>query len=100
VGIAVVGLGDHGLGKGDSSMGQLRIMSHLGDAKVTWDAKKAAEGDPEAIAAVREAERIFAEHRAQGSTAFAVAPGQAPKVIEQFDPQAEQIVVTPRIAGG
>lgn len=81
-------------------MGQLRIMSHLGDTRIAWDTKKAAEGDPEAQAAVREAERIFAEHRAQGSTAFAVAPGQAPKVVETFDPEAEQIVVVPRIAGG
>lgn len=81
-------------------MGQLRIMSHLGDTKVTWDAKKAGEGDPEAAAAVREAERIFAEHRAQGSTAFAVAAGARPRVIEHFDQEAEQIVVVPRIAGG
>jgi hypothetical protein len=81
-------------------MGQLRIMSHLGDSTVAWDTRKAATGDPEAIAAVQEAERIFAEARAQGSTAFAVAPGAAPKVIEAFDPETEQIVVVPRIAGG
>jgi len=81
-------------------MGQLRIMSHLGDTKVTWDARKAAEGDREAAAAVREAERIFAEHRTQGSTAFTVAPGHKPAVIEQFDAEAEQIVIVPRIAGG
>jgi hypothetical protein len=81
-------------------MGQLRIMSHLGDTKVAWDARKATAGDPEAAAAVREAERIFAEQRAQGGTAFAVAPGERPKVIERFDPETEQIVIVPRIAGG
>ena len=63
-------------------------------------ARKAAEGDREAAAAVREAERIFAEHRTQGSTAFTVAPGHKPAVIEQFDAEAEQIIIVPRIAGG
>ena len=81
-------------------MSQLRIMSHLGDTKVSWDAQKAAEGDPEAAAAVREAERIFAEHRAQGSTAFAVKAGERPRVIEHFEREADQIVMVPRIAGG
>lgn len=81
-------------------MGQLRIMSHLGDTKMTWDRKKVAEGDTEAMAAVREAERIFAEARAQGSTAFVVEPGQKPRVTETFDPQAEQTIIVPRIAGG
>ena len=81
-------------------MGQLRIMSHLGDTRLAWDVKKAAEGDPEAVAAVREAERIFAEHRAQGGTAFAVEPGQKPRVIEHFEREADQIIMVPRIAGG
>jgi hypothetical protein len=49
---------------------------------------------------VREAERIFAEHRAQGSTAFAVKPGERPRVIEVFDQEADQIIMVPRIAGG
>jgi hypothetical protein len=75
-------------------------MSHLGDTRVTWDAKKAAEGDTEAAAAVREAERIFAENRAQGGTAFVVEPGQAPRVVEHFEKEADQIIMVPRIAGG
>jgi hypothetical protein len=81
-------------------MGQLRIMSHMGDTKLVWDTQRVAEGDPEAIAAVREAERIFAEQRAQGSTAFAVEPGVKPRRIETFEPETEQIIVVPRIAGG
>ena len=81
-------------------MGQLRIMSHLGDSRVAWDQKRVEQGDAEALAAVREAERIFAEHRAQGSTAFLVEADQKPRVIERFDPNAEQIIVVPRIAGG
>lgn len=81
-------------------MGQLRIMSHQGDTRVVWDSKRADEGDAEAAAAVREAERIFAEHRAQGSTTFVVEPGQQPRVIEQFEREADQIIIAPRIAGG
>ena len=81
-------------------MGELRIMSHLGDTRVAWDTRKALEGDVEAAAAVREAERIFAEHRTLGSTAFVVEPEQKPRVITTFDPNARQIVVVPRIAGG
>lgn len=81
-------------------MGQLRIMSHLGDTKVAWDHDKAVAGDTEARAAVREAERIFAEHRAQGGTAFAVEQGVQPRVIDRFDPAVERIVMVPRVAGG
>ena len=45
-------------------MGMLRVMSRRGDDRVTWDVQKVQEGDPEATAAVREAERIFAQERA------------------------------------
>jgi len=81
-------------------MGQLRIMSRRGDTKVAWDAAKATTGDADAIAAVKTAERIFAEARAQGSTAFAVTPDVAPRVMDWFDADVDQIVVVPRIAGG
>jgi hypothetical protein len=56
--------------------------------------------DPEAVAAVREAERIFAEQRARGATAVRVAPGKPAERIEKFDPQAEQIMMIPRVVGG
>jgi len=81
-------------------MGRLRIMSHRGDTVVVWDPKKAEAGDPEALEAVREAERIFAEERARGATAFAVKPGQPAQRLEHFDKTADQIVIVPRIAGG
>ena len=81
-------------------MGVLRIMSRRGDDRVVWDQKKVAVGDPEALAAIREAERIFAQERARGATAFQVETGQAPKRVETFDPQAEQIVMIPRVVGG
>lgn len=81
-------------------MGMLRIMSRRGDDRLAWDNHKVGAGDVEAIAAVREAERIFAQERAKGSTAFRVEPGKPVQRIEQFDATAEQIVMVPRVVGG
>ncbi|MBV9231856.1 MAG: hypothetical protein JOZ18_21280 [Chloroflexi bacterium] len=81
-------------------MGMLRVMSRRGDDRVTWDEQKVQTGDAEAIAAVREAERIFAQERAKGSTAFRVETGKPVQRIEQFDATAEQIVLVPRVVGG
>ncbi len=81
-------------------MGMLRVMSKRGDDKVAWDSQKVAVGDPEALAAIREAEAIFAEQRALGATAFKVETGQPPVRIETFDEKAEQIVMVPRVIGG
>jgi hypothetical protein len=81
-------------------MGMLRVLSRRGDDRVAWDVKKAEVGDLDAVAAVREAERIFSEERARGATAFKVEPGQAPTRIEQFDQTAQQIILVPRVVGG
>jgi hypothetical protein len=78
----------------------LRVMSRRGDDRVAWDVSRAQVGELDAIAAVKEAERIFAEERAKGATAFKVEPGQAPVRIDQFDQTAEQIVLVPRVVGG
>lgn len=78
----------------------LRIMSRRGDDRVTWDEQKALVGDAEAIAAIREAERIFAQERAKGATAFRVETGKPIERIEHFDATAEQIVMVPRVVGG
>ena len=81
-------------------MGMLRMMSRRGDDRLAWDEQKVLEGDLEAIAAVREAERIFAQERAKGATAFRVEPGRPAQRIDQFDATAEQIVMVPRVVGG
>jgi hypothetical protein len=81
-------------------MAKLRVLSAAGDSTVEWDAARVREGDPDALAAVREAERIFAEQRARGATAFVVAPDAPARRIDQFDPAAEQVVMVPRVAGG
>jgi hypothetical protein len=81
-------------------MGMLRVMSRRGDDRVAWDVKKVEVGDLEAVAAIEEAERIFAAERTRGATAFKVETGQAPVRIDQFDRTAEQIILVPRVVGG
>ena len=81
-------------------MGMLRVMSRRGDDRVTWDEQKVLAGDPEASAAIREAERIFEQERAKGATAFRIDPGKPAQRIEEFDRTAEQIVLVPRVVGG
>jgi hypothetical protein len=81
-------------------MGMLRIMSRRGDERVVWDSEKVESNDSEAVAAIREAERIFEQERARGATAFKVESGKPGERIEQFDRTAEQIVMVPRVVGG
>ncbi len=81
-------------------MASMRILSARGDTAVEWDAAKFTEGDPEARAAVAEAERLFQELKAKGATAFTVRPGRPAERLDVFDPLAEQIVIVPRVAGG
>lgn len=79
---------------------RLRVLSHLGDSAISWDAERVAAGDADALAAVEEAERIFATERARGATAFRLQPGLEAERIEQFDGYASEIVMIPRVAGG
>ena len=81
-------------------MGMLRVMSRRGDDRIAWDSKKVETNDPEAMAAIREAERIFNEERKRGATAFKAEPGKGVERIERFDHTAEQIILVPRVVGG
>ncbi len=81
-------------------MSMLRIMSRRGDERIVWDPGKVEANDPEALAAIREAERIFNEERARGATAFKVESDKPVERIEKFDRTAEQIVMVPRVVGG
>jgi hypothetical protein len=67
---------------------------------MTWDTQRIALGDETEKAAVQEAERIFAEQQARGATAVLLADGQPPVRTKEFDPQAEQILIIPRVVGG
>jgi hypothetical protein len=82
------------------TVGMLRVMSRRGDDRIIWDSKKAQAKDPEAMAAIREAERIFNEERVRGATTFRVETGKPVERIEKFDRTAEQIVIVPRVVGG
>jgi hypothetical protein len=81
-------------------MAKMRVLSAGGDTIVEWDGKKAGAGDAEALAAVREAERIFQEQRARGAAAIKVSPNRPAERNDVFDPEAGQIVVVPRVVGG
>ena len=81
-------------------MGVLRVISSRGDEQIIWKRHQVDVGDPEALAAIREAERIFQQQLARGATAFTIERGSAPARIDRFDAQAEQIVLAPRVAGG
>jgi hypothetical protein len=88
------------IGKEGAQMSKLRVLSARGDTVLEWDERKLQTGDPEALAAVREAERIFEEQRARGATAFKVEPEKPAQRIDTFDRTAEQIIMVPRVAGG
>lgn len=81
-------------------MGMLRVMSRRGDDRIVWDSNKVEANDSEAVAAIREAERIFNEERKRGATAFRVESGKTVERIDSFDRTAEQIVIVPRVVGG
>lgn len=81
-------------------MGVLRVLSHHGDDKTEWNYPAVLTGDRDALRAIEEAERIFAEQRSRGATAVRVAPGEPAQRIETFDPTAPEIVMIPRVVGG
>jgi hypothetical protein len=81
-------------------MGVFRVISSCGNDHVQWNEQGAQSGDEEASAAIREAECIFAQECAGGSTAFRIETGKPAERIEQCDTQAEQIILVPRVGGG
>jgi hypothetical protein len=78
----------------------LRVLNGRGDTSIHWDRERVADGDPEALAAVAEAERIFARARSTGAVAFKVAPGRPAERIDRFDPEADEVLVVPPMVGG
>jgi len=86
--------------KGEPALGMLRVISKRGDDRVQWNEQDAPLGDALVVAAIREAERIKASARARSTTAYRIQRGKQAERIEQFDPQAEQIILVPRVVGG
>ena len=66
-------------------MGMVWVISKHGDDCVQWNEHDVQVGDAEAMAAIREAERIFAQERARGATAFRVEAGKPTERIELLD---------------
>jgi hypothetical protein len=81
-------------------MPTLRVLNGSGDARITWDSSALDAGDPDALNAVREAERIFAEERRRGALAFRVVPGSPAQRLDTFDPRSEETLVVPPMVGG
>jgi hypothetical protein len=82
-------------------MGSLSILNANGDTTIRWDERALAAGDSEALAAVTEAERLFAEARAAGGEAFRVQAGSLAQRVTTLEPSAgDEILVVPRMVGG
>jgi hypothetical protein len=82
-------------------MASLSILNASGDTTINWNERAFAAGDPEALAAVAEAERLFAEARAAGAEAFRVQAGTLAQRVATLDPMAEDdLVMVPRMVGG
>ena len=77
-------------------MGMLWVISKLGDDRVQWNEQDALAGDSLASASIREAKRNFAQERARGTTTFRAAGRER---VEQFGPQAGQMILVPRVVG-
>ena len=82
-------------------MASLSILNASGDTTITWDERAFATGDPDALAAVAEAERLFAEARAAGGVAFRVESGSPTQRVTTLEPgAADEILIVPRMVGG
>jgi hypothetical protein len=82
-------------------MPALRILNAQGDTCVRWDETLYAAGDEEQVAAVMEAERLFATARAAGGTAFRVHPGVPAERITRLDPTStDDVLIIPPMMGG
>ena len=80
-------------------MPSLSILNASGDTTIAWDEEAYAAGDPAAQAAVAEAERLFAEARADGAEAFRVRSGALAQRVSTLD-VADDVLVIPRMVGG
>jgi hypothetical protein len=52
------------------------------------------------MTAIREAEHIFTHECSTDITTFRIEAGKPTERLEQFDPQAEQSILVPRVVGG
>lgn len=76
------------------SVGTMSVMDGTGDTKSTWDSDKPEE--------VEEARRTFDNLKAKGYSAFRVTArdGSKGEEMKTFDPEAEAVIMVPRMVGG
>ena len=71
----------------------LHVLDHTGDTRTTWDPDKQVEVDA--------AKKTFKELKKKGYLAYTVGEnGEKGEVIQQFDPTAGMIIMSPQYAGG
>jgi hypothetical protein len=78
-------------------------MCDQGDAVTAWETGADTDTDPEALAAVAEAERIFREALVRGDVPFKIDAEHGPVKLDRWDAQAkeaDEIVIAPRLMGG
>lgn len=74
-------------------MSELRVIDHTGDSKLVWDADKDAE--------VQAAREMYDGLKKKGYAAFGVKKdGEKGKILTEFDPEAEKIIMVPPARGG
>ena len=74
-------------------MSEMRVIDVTGDSKIIWSRDNQDEVD-----AARE---TFNRLKKKGHTAYSVdKSGEKGKVITEFDPDAEKIILAPRMVGG
>lgn len=71
----------------------MRVIDPSGDTKIMWDSAREAEVDV--------ARNTFNNLRRKHYTAYSVKKnGEPGRVITEFDPDAEKIIMSPPMAGG
>ena len=73
-------------------MSELRIIGAKGDMKVEWN--------PDEVAEVEVARKVFEENTKKGFKAFSIKCGQQGKEMRKFNRYAQKILLIPPIAGG
>lgn len=71
----------------------MEILDQNGDTKLIWDSTKPDE--------VKNAERTFRDLKAKGYVAYSVdKKGEKGTVLNEFDEDAEKIIMAPQMRGG
>lgn len=76
------------------TQGMLRCIDETGDTKIIWD-----RSSPDEVAAAR---ATFNSLKAKGYLAYDVKGKDGTKglVVSEFDPNAERLIMAPRMVGG